>query len=198
MPQIQGKWIEPGAITPSLLDATAAYTMGSLNVTGDSTVGGDLRIDGTATVGYIRSEVLAYDRLQIDQTDNQEALVVRQTGVTATVEVVRVENAGSGASMIVNPGTSSKGLGIGITPTQPLDVNGVALFRSDATVNGGFRVDGTMSAGVISSEVMVYDQLQVSQDDNQEALIVRQTNAAATATNTLIINNGTGAALTVE
>lgn len=198
MSQIQGKWIEPGAITPSLLDATAAYTMGSLSVSGDSTVGGDLRIDGTATVGYIRSEVLAYDRLQIDQTDNQEALVVRQTGVTATVEVVRVENAGSGASMIVNPGTSSKGLGIGITPTQPLDVNGVALFRSDATVNGGFRVDGTMSAGVISSEVMVYDQLQVSQNDDQEALIVRQTNAAATATNTRIINDGTGAALTVE
>jgi len=198
MSQIQGKWIEPGTIVPSLLDSTATYTMGSVNVSGDATIGGGLRVDGTISATAIKTDIVMYNSLQIRDTEDEIGLYVQQQEFTSTQPVVYVDNTGTGATMVLMSGPGNNVLGVGVVPTVPLDVNGVARFRSDATVNGGFRVDGTMSAGVISSEVMVYDQLQVLQGDNQEALIVTQTDGSATAIVTRIVNGGTGPALTIE
>jgi len=64
MGQLKGKWIEDGAITPPKVDTSSTFVFDSIQIINDSTVGGDssvlgdLYVDGTSHMGYMQLDSL--------------------------------------------------------------------------------------------------------------------------------------------
>jgi len=90
---------------------------GTLTYAGDATFGSNFQINGTITV--VNTEVVVTDQLEINQTDDQEALIVSQDTPGATATVMKIENAGSGHALTIDSGY----VGIGTaTPVSQLHI----------------------------------------------------------------------------
>ena len=112
---------------------------GTLTVSGDATFDSNFQINGTVTV--INTEIVIADQLEINQTDNQAALIVSQDTGGATATVMRIENAGTGHALTVDSGN----VGIGtLTPAAPLHVQGDII-----TANGYNIGDTTHRIGTL-------------------------------------------------
>lgn len=116
-------------ITRLTVDSTGAF-----HFTNDATVGGNFEVEGTVVV--INTEIIVTDQLEINQTDDQAALIASQDSGAATAAVVRIENAGNGPALVTDWG--KVGIGTG-DPSSALTVYGdsssIEVSSNDYTIS---------------------------------------------------------------
>ena len=112
---------------------------GTLTVSGDATFNSNFQINGTVTV--INTEIIVSDQLEINQTDNQPALIASQDTPGTTATVVLIENAGDGAALTTDFGN----VGIGtLIPEGPLHVHGDILTTTGYNIGDTTHRIGTL------------------------------------------------------
>ena len=152
MSLIERKWIADGAINGDKLDSGSSFTMADLTVTGqisgdlvlgsDATIQGNLKVDGTAYVPVIHSEVEVFDQLFVNQDDDQEALIIKQTNLASTHPVVTIDNTGSGYALTIDKGR----VGFGTkSPSTDFELIGRAKV-TDLSVTDDATVSGNVNA----------------------------------------------------
>jgi len=84
--------------------------------TGTTTITGNLSVTGTTTI--VNTEITTTDKFEIDQDENQQALIINKTANGAG-NVIEVNNTGTGNALIIT-GSGNKNVGIGTTSAAAL------------------------------------------------------------------------------
>lgn len=124
-------------VTRLRLDSTGAF-----HFTNDATVDGNFQVDGDVVV--INTEIVIADQLEINQTQNQPALIASQDTGGTTATVVQIENAGSGAALTTDNGYVGFGT---LAPVAQLHVEGDIVGKitaSPSNIGSATRRIGTV------------------------------------------------------
>ena len=141
MSQIKTKWIEDGAITAAKLDSSGNFTMNKLTTTSDSTVGGNLKVNGIASFTGALSLT--------DATLSGGLKVGTDASVVRDLSINRDSTIGGALRVVGN-------VGVNTDPNSSysidVDTAGLAMRLSKMTGNGlcqsvlGWYAGGTQSS----------------------------------------------------
>jgi len=139
--QIKTKWIEDGAITAAKLDSSGNFTMNKLTTTSDSTVGGNLKVNGIASFTGALSLT--------DATLSGGLKVGTDASVVRDLSINRDSTIGGALRVVGN-------VGVNTDPNSSysidVDTAGLAMRLSKMTGNGlcqsvlGWYAGGTQSS----------------------------------------------------